>query len=217
MYTSFKLPEHIKYQLDIGKLGGNEFEEALFTRLASRCNTTIQLSATDINNKNRSIVTLKFDDYDIIKPTGLSLGPGFDKVLARGFDKYPRFDYMLGPIFMQVSISDFVEHNQKSADITKAFEKMSPQANISQVQINGRNQIEMYLDEMYGSGHSAKIDPTTNKFIVTRNNRPVPGFRIVYIRGKPGTPSHSRKVKDFPDVAHVTFEEITSQLFKNIV
>lgn len=216
MYTSFGLPETISRQLNIGKLSGNEFEEALFTQLASRCNTTIQLNTTDLNNKKKNLITLQFDDYDIIKPTGLSLGPGFDRVLGRGFDKYLRFDYMLGPIFMQVSVSTFTTHNQASADIEKAFKEMAPQGNISQAQINGRNQIEMYLDEMYGSGHSAKIDPITKKFIVTRNNNPMPGFRIVYFQGSPGTPNHSHKVKDFPDVAHVTLEEIKSKLFSNI-
>ncbi|CAG8717104.1 3789_t:CDS:2 [Cetraspora pellucida] len=68
----------------------------------------------------------------------------------------------------------------------------------------------MYLDEMYGPGHSAKID-SQNKFVVTRNGKRVPGFRIVYIRGSPGTPNHSGKVREFPDVAHVTFEEIRKE------
>ena len=65
-------------------------------------------------------------------------------------------------------------------------------------------------------GHSAKIDPQ-NKFVVTRNGKRVPGFRIVYIQGSPGTPNHSGKVREFPDVAHVAFEEIKSRLFPNIV
>ncbi|CAG8621823.1 12750_t:CDS:2 [Ambispora gerdemannii] len=134
-----------------------------------------------------NVVMLQFDDYAIIKPSGLSLGPGFDKV----------------------SVSDFVTHNSKpSTNIRQAFEVMSAQAGISQMQINGRNQIEMYLDEMYGPGHSAEID-SRNKFVVTQNGRHVPGFHIVYIRGSPGIPKHPRKVHEFPDVAHVTFEEIT--------
>ncbi|RHZ82057.1 hypothetical protein Glove_114g216 [Diversispora epigaea] len=217
MYMSFDLPENIKNQLRIGSLTGEQFEEALFNRLVCKCNTTIQLKTTDINNKNKNIITLQFIDYDLIKNSQLSLGPGNDKVLGRGFDRYPQFDYMLGPIIIQVSVSDFVTHNSKpSTNIRKAFETMSAQAGISQTQINGRNQIEMYLDEMYGTGHSAIIDPQ-NRFVVTRNGTRVSGFRIVYIRGSPGNPNHSRKVREFPDVAHVTFEEITGQLFRNIV
>ncbi|CAB4387899.1 unnamed protein product [Rhizophagus irregularis] len=217
LYMSFDLPENIRNQLRVGSLTGEQFEEALFNRLVCKCNTTIQLNATDLNNNNRNVITLHFNDYDLIKNSQLSLGPGSDKVLGRGFDRYPRFDYMLGPIFIQVFISDFTSHNSKSStNIRQAFEPMSAQAGISLAQINGRNQIEMYLDEMYGTRHSAKID-SQNRFVVTRNGTRVPGFRIVYIRGSPGTPNHSGKVREFPDVAHVTFEEIKSQLFPNIV
>ena len=202
----------------MGLLDGPQFEEVLFNRLVCKCNTTIQLNATDLNNNNSNVITLHFNDYGLIKSPQLSLGPGNDKVLGRGFERYPRFDYMLGPIFIQVSISDFAKHNYpKSKNIKEAFEQMSAQAGISQTQINGRNQIEMYLDEMYGTSHSAKIDPTTKKFIVTKNNNPVRGFRIVYIHGRPGIPNHPGKVDDFPEVAHVTFEEIKRQLFPNIV
>ncbi|KAF0403451.1 hypothetical protein F8M41_009230 [Gigaspora margarita] len=217
IYKSFDLPENTKNQLRVGSLDGEEFENVLFNRLVSKCNETIQLNATDLNNNNRKIITLHFNVYDLIKSPQLSLGPGNDKVLGRGFKRYPRFDYMLGPIFIQVSISDFTSHNSNpSKNIRQAFEPMSEQAGISLTLINKRNQIEMYLDEMYGPGHSAKID-SRNRFIVTRNGKPVPGFRIVYIRGSPGTPNHSGKVRDFPDIAHVTFEEIKRQLFPNIV
>ena len=153
----------------------------------------------------------------MIKNSKLSLGPGNEKVLGRGFDRYPRFDYMLGPIFIQVSISDFASHNCKSStNIKQAFETMSAQAGITSSQIHGRNQIEMYLDEMYGLGHSAKID-SQNRFVVTRNGSRVPEFRIIYIRGSPGIPNHHRKVLEFPEVSHVTFEVIKRQLFPNIV
>lgn len=216
MYMSFDIPENIKNQLRIGKLKGDQFEEALFNRLVCRSGTTIQFNSTDLNNNNKSVLTLYFNDYDLIKSPNLSLGPGKELVLGRGFDRYPRFDYMLGPIFIQVSISDFVSHNKSSTNIRQAFEPMSAQAGITLTQINGRNQIEMYLDEMYGPGHSAKID-SRNRFVVTRNQMYVPGFRIVYIRGSPGTPNHSGKVREFPDVVHVTLEEIKSQLFPNIV
>ncbi|CAG8578407.1 1616_t:CDS:2, partial [Acaulospora morrowiae] len=199
MYMSLDLPENIKNQLRVGRLTGEQFEKALFSQLVCKCNTTIKLNATDLNNNNRNVITLQFNDYDLIKNSQLSLGPGNDKVLGRGFNRYPRFDYMLGPIFIQVSVSDFVTYNSKpSTNIRKAFETMSALAGISLEQINGRNQIEMYLDEMYGPGHSAVID-SQNKFVVTRNGKRVPGFHIVYIRGSPGAPNHSGKVREFPD------------------
>ncbi|CAG8677760.1 5041_t:CDS:2 [Acaulospora morrowiae] len=217
MCMSFDLPENIKNQLRVGSLTGEQFEEALLNRLVCKCNTPIQLNVTDLNNSNKSVITLQFNDYGWIESSQLSLGPGNDKVLGRGFNRYSRFDYMLGPIFIQVSISDFASHNYKSStNIGQAFKPMAVQAGISSVQINGRNQIEMYLDEMCGPGHSAKMD-SQNKFVVTRSGERVPGFCIVYIRGSPGTPNHSEKVREFPDVAHVTFEEIKRQLFPNIV
>ncbi|CAG8718482.1 2760_t:CDS:1, partial [Acaulospora morrowiae] len=58
---------------------------------------------------------------------------------------------------------------------------MSALVGISLEQINKRNQIEMYLDEMYGPGHSAVID-SQNKFVVIRNNKHMLEFHIVYIR-----------------------------------
>lgn len=177
----------------------------------------IQLDTTDLNNKNKDFITLQFDDYGLIQSSQLSLGPGNDNVLGRGFDGYPRFNFVLGPMFIQVSISDFVTHNkQSSKDISKAFKRpMSQLYNISSAQIDGRNQIEMYLDEMYGSGHKAEINQD-KRFVVTKNNTPVAGFCIVYIRGKSGTPNHSKEVNEFPDVAHVSFEEIRRHLFINI-
>ncbi|CAG8642695.1 7392_t:CDS:1, partial [Diversispora eburnea] len=195
MYMSFDLPENIRNQLRIGELTGDQFEEALFNRFVCRSNTTTLLEATDLNNRPTSPVKIMFEDYAVIKNSGLSLGPGYDKVLGRGFNGYPRFDYMLGPMFIQVSISDFQAHNKAQSNIKNAFKRpMDRLSSISISQIGGRNQIEMYLDEMYGSGHIADIDLSTHRFVVTRNKQPVPGFCIVYIRGSPGTPNHSGKV-----------------------
>ncbi|KAI1279845.1 hypothetical protein EDD11_001542, partial [Mortierella claussenii] len=106
------------------------------------------------------------------------------------------------------SISDFGSHNTGSADLINAF---------SVTDADGWNQIERYLNDLYGPGHSAKIDGTNKKFVVTKNGKPVPGFCVVYIRGSPGKPLHHKLVKQFPDVRHVSFEELKENLFKNIV
>ena len=135
-----------------------------------------------------------------------SLGSDHEMVLTRGYDSHPRFDFMLGPMFIQVSISDFASHNKKTAELGKAFDEKDN---------NRTNQIERYLNDLYGPGHSAKID--NGKFVVTKNGVDVPGFRVVYIRGSPGQPSHSKWVKKFQDVRHVSFEEVKENLFKNIV
>jgi hypothetical protein len=78
---------------------------------------------------------------------------------------------MLGPLFIQASISDFGQHNKKvSADIHKAFNDRDSK---------GTDQIERYLDDVFGLGHSAKIE--NSRFVVTRGGVPVPvpGFRIL--------------------------------------
>lgn len=43
------------------------------------------------------------------------------------------------------------------------------------------------------------------------DTRPVEDFRIVYIHGKPG------KIKDFPEVLYVSFEELQMKLFGDLV
>ncbi|KAG0378733.1 hypothetical protein BGX24_002965 [Mortierella sp. AD032] len=134
-----------------------------------------------------------------------SLGLGYDSVLARCSPGHARFDFMLGPMLIQVSISDFGAHSRDSADLRRAFSE----------RVGGTNQIERYLNDMFGPGHSATIE--NYGFAVTKNGVPVPGFRIVYIRGHPGKPAHRDWVKRLPDVLYVTFEEIKEKLFKNIV
>ncbi|KAG0007389.1 hypothetical protein BGZ82_005431 [Podila clonocystis] len=111
-------------------------------------------------------------------------------------------------MFIQVSVNDFATHNSGSADIRKAFMSLGT---------NGKNQIEKYLDDAYGSGHCAYIDARTNRFVVKKKNRREPDIRIVYIRGSPGKPTHRELVKSFPDVLHVTFEELQKSLFRNFV
>ncbi|KAF9193999.1 hypothetical protein BGZ49_003227 [Haplosporangium sp. Z 27] len=62
------------------------------------------------------------------------------------------------------------------------------------------------------SGNSLK----PGSFEVKKDGEPVSGFHIVYIRGSPGDPSHSGLVKTYPQVSHVSFEEVRAKLFKNI-
>lgn len=112
-------------------------------------------------------------------------------------------------MFIEASISTFQVHNTKTAEIQIAFQKgfnNDP----------SRNQIECYLDDMYGPKHTAVLD-SSGKFKVQRNGKVVPGFRIIYIRDSPGNPTHSGLVRTSPDIAHITVEEIKEKLFKNLV
>ncbi|KAF9080350.1 hypothetical protein BGX23_002284 [Mortierella sp. AD031] len=205
LFKMLPLPEAIKKRICDGSLSGDQFEEALCHQLICT-NKPIELKATDLNDGNSTTIALDFSHCDTLQFGKTSLGSGHENVLTRGYERYPRFDFMLGPMFIQASISDFGNHNTGSADLGKAFNVRDD---------NGTNQIERYLNDLYGPGHSAKIEK--NRFVVTRNDVPVPGFCVVYIRGSPGKPSHRELVKKFPDVRHISFEEVRENLFKNIV
>ncbi|CAG8728893.1 11013_t:CDS:2, partial [Funneliformis caledonium] len=83
-----------------------------------------------------------------------------------------------------VSISDFTSHNSKlSTNIRQAFEPMSAQAD------------------------------SQKRFIITRNGIRMSEFRIIYIRSSPSISNHTRKVREFSDVTHITFKKIKN-LFK---
>ncbi|KAF8981111.1 hypothetical protein BGZ52_003183 [Haplosporangium bisporale] len=164
------------------------------------------LNATDLNNRNPTVISLDFVDCDTLKTGRTSLGRGYEKVLCHGYEGYPRFDYMLGAMFIQASISTFQVHNTKTADINIAFQKGFHND-------TNRNKIECYLDDMYGSKHTAVMG-SNGRFEVKRKDVVVPGFRIIYIQGSPGNPTHLGIVRAFPDVAHVTVEEIKEKLFK---
>ncbi|KAF9199073.1 hypothetical protein BGZ59_004206, partial [Podila verticillata] len=205
LFKTLPLPEDTKRRICDGSLNGDDFEAALFRQLICTVKPVV-LNATDLNGRNPTPISLDFSDYGTVQFGKASLGPGYGKVLTHGYEGYPRFDFMLGPMFIQASISDFGIHNKKeSADIRKAFNDRDSE---------GTNQIERYLNDLYGPGHSAMIED--KRFVVTKDGEPVPGFRIVYIRGSPGKPAHREWVNKLPDVLHITFEELMENLFKNI-
>ncbi|ORZ13784.1 hypothetical protein BCR41DRAFT_387028 [Lobosporangium transversale] len=146
------------------------------------------LKATDINSGNETSIVLKFDDYRVTSRSEHSLGPGKDGFLARGYPGYPRFDFMIGPVFIQVSISEFRDHNKESKGIRKAFER--PYKDMF-------GKIKCYLDELYGGEHRVE----------TNAEEVVPGFWIVYIcGGDVKLKDHGSLVKELADVAHFDFD-----------
>ncbi|KAG0003003.1 hypothetical protein BGZ65_002134 [Modicella reniformis] len=201
LFKTLKVPEDIKRRIRLGEHEEDDFEKTLFHQLV--CATEpILLNTTDLNDQNPTTITLDFVDCDTIKADNVSLGRGYDRVLYRAYKGYPGFDYILGSMFIQVSMSDFESHNKGSADIQEAFKKGFH---------GDMNQIECCMNDMFGPGHSAEIEK--DHFVVTRNGVPVPGFRVVYIQGSSGKPAHGELVNKFPDVAHITFEEVREKLF----
>ncbi|KAI7831220.1 hypothetical protein BC939DRAFT_499161 [Gamsiella multidivaricata] len=122
---------------------------------------------------------------------------------------YPRFDFFLGYTFFQVSISNSTKHDSDTAKIGLAFERKG-----------GKNQIEEYLVAMFGGVHKADISLScrggnncTKTFVVSRDGRACPQFKIVYICGRPGATNHSSKAQEYLGIRHISHEEIKSRFF----
>ncbi|KAF8958824.1 hypothetical protein BGZ46_001882, partial [Entomortierella lignicola] len=79
-----------------------------------------------------------------------------------------------------------------------------------------RNQIEIYLDSVFGGKHVAKINPATKHFEVSRDGVMLDDFRIVYLSGKP-KPKRCIKFEEYPDLLLVDFNELKSKLFGDLV
>ncbi|KAF9176685.1 hypothetical protein BGZ49_006029, partial [Haplosporangium sp. Z 27] len=134
-----------------------------------------------------------------------TLGEGGMGALVR-CGSYELFDYILGYKFIQVSKSNFVTHDVKTAKIELAFEKKG----------GTKNQIEEYLDTAFGGTHKAYIRvglEGEKTFHVSKDGHVCRQFMIVYMCGRPGRLNHPNKVKEYPGLQHVGYEEIKSSLF----
>ncbi|KAF9956630.1 hypothetical protein BGZ65_002554 [Modicella reniformis] len=211
LYKSMPLPDDTVTAITTGAATGEQFENALFAFLMKY--PEVILDTTNLAGITKAPVMIRSDSVKILEHP---LSRVSENVLVRCSKGYPRFDYINGRTFIQVSVSDFPTHNVESADIAKAF---VPDVG-STHSYDGKNQIERYLDATFGGQHKAVIDPVTKKFVVTKkevtsmgDEQVVEDFRIVYIHGKPGKPNHTGKVKDFPDVLHVSLEELQKKVF----
>ncbi|KAF9342409.1 hypothetical protein BGX26_007595 [Mortierella sp. AD094] len=212
------IPPDLMRRLKANDLDGGDFEQVLFHALICT-SKPIVLRATDLDGKVESSIVLDFDDYQVISRQKHSLGPGKEKFIARGYPRYPRFDFMIGPMFIQVSVSEFGEHNKDSKDFRKAFNR--PYKDIFGTSHGNKNQIECYLDEMFGGEHTANIIGgecvVTKKDPTTGHVERVPGFRIIYICGRDiEMKPHPVLATMLKDVVHVSFKDLKDVLFANI-
>ncbi|KAF9121197.1 hypothetical protein BG015_005890, partial [Linnemannia schmuckeri] len=92
-----------------------------------------------LNGGNPTTIALDFSHCDTLQIGKISLGSGHKNVLTRGYEGHPRFDFLLGSLFIQASISDFGRHNTGLADLIKAFNVRD---------YNGTNQIKRYLNDL---------------------------------------------------------------------
>lgn len=201
VYCTFPLPKDVSVtSLRDGNLTGDKFEEILFQQLLNHRN--VILDATDLCGNPVKNVQIKFEHFFVLEKDQFAPEPQHGNSLIRGYACYPRFDFMIGYLFIQVSISPFDKHNKESANINKAFERYRD---------DPRNQIELYLDTTFGAQHTALYQ--NGKFHVLKDYIPIEDFRIVYMCGSPSSPNHSRLVNKYQDVAFISYEEIKTKLF----
>ncbi|ORZ08566.1 hypothetical protein BCR41DRAFT_359422, partial [Lobosporangium transversale] len=203
-FTNIPHHEHILRQVSFGEVG-NDFKLTLLVRFFT-LTKPILLNATNLVGENPTEIIMNFKDHGTIHQNMTSLRRGYGHVLSHCHSSYPRFDFILDAMFIQVSMSDFCEHEKtQTKQIQNAFDKRDP---------DGKNQIERYLDEVFGGNHSALIDD--GHFVVKKDGEPVAGFKIVFMRGSPGAPNHTGLISKYKDLLHVSFNELKEKLFKNI-
>jgi hypothetical protein len=208
IYLSMPLPADYIMALQGNTMSGEQFEEMIFFQLIKHKGAAVSFKTTNLFGKSASPVTLRFSHYLVLALGHLTPGHGVGDWLIRGYPRYPRFDFIHGYTFFQVSISSFADHEKKeSARISKAFEKSA--------EFGGKNQIEFYLDATIRSGHAASLD-SDNQFIVTCNGDPVPEFKIVYLTAQ-GKPNHTAKVKEYPSLLYVSIDELKKILFGELL
>ncbi|CAG8653907.1 10961_t:CDS:2, partial [Funneliformis mosseae] len=203
LYKNCPLPEAYLNSLARDNLDGAQFEDILFQQLMKL--PKLVLKTTDIAGKNGLDLRLDIKGFDLLQKSSKS----YDKdILVRCYVGYPRYDFILGYMFFQVSISDFVTHNTRYANIDLSFDQRDN---------GGRNQIENYLDGAFGGIHKAEINKTTEyiknkpktrkKFVVSRDGKACKDFKIIYVCGSPGKANHIHKVDEYPDVRHISYDE----------
>ncbi|CAG8547644.1 234_t:CDS:2 [Acaulospora colombiana] len=210
IYMSMPLPRDIASSIINGNMTSLVFEDVLFQELLRRKDVTFR--ATDLSGNNVTSLRIVFKHFRFLREPP---SPNVDDTLLRCYRGYPLFDFILGHMFIQISISNFAVHVKNLVDIKRAFEYPSSSYNLRS--FDQRNLIEKYLDGAFGGIHEAKIDPRSRKFIVTQNGQPVHDFRIVYICGSPGGPNHTNEVKEFPEILHISFEELRKNLFEDLM
>jgi len=144
--------------------------------------------------------------------------------LIRLYDRFKVLDFIqintFGVDFMQISLSEFSVHDTKGAAFRNAFIANAIEYGYSIITKTPRNQIEFLLESLYGTPFTAEYK-TDGKFLIKNafidNNTTIwhdvsRNVRFVYICGKKDKPNHTGKVKDYPDLLHINYEELRQKL-----
>ncbi|CAI2177975.1 2668_t:CDS:1 [Funneliformis geosporum] len=97
----------------------NSQTKLLFQQLLNHRND--KLKATDLNGHLTTDVHIQFKHFIALEKGQLAPETQHSQSLVHGFAKYPRFDIIIGRMFIQISVSSFDQHNKDSAEITKSL------------------------------------------------------------------------------------------------
>ncbi|ORZ17560.1 hypothetical protein BCR41DRAFT_50421 [Lobosporangium transversale] len=167
LYRVIPLPDSLRSVLASGNFDGSQFQEALFRELIRGYSHTFE--STDLAGGNKMDTIFNISGYELLGKPPRMLGTVEEdgkRILING-GSYARFDFILGYMFIQVSVSSFTVHNDpnRSACIDRAFWKRKT---------TGKNQIEEYLDVAFGGVHQATMteEPADDKNDnITSNNK----------------------------------------------
>ncbi|ORZ18399.1 hypothetical protein BCR41DRAFT_370190 [Lobosporangium transversale] len=203
-FTNIPHHEHILRQVNLGEVG-DDFKLTLLVRFLT-LTKPIVLRATNLCGKDLMEIKMDFKDHGTIQQGKTSFRHGYGHVLSHCYPTYPRFDFTLDTMFIQVFVSDFQEHDRKQ---TKKFQNAFAKRGSDNI-----NKIESYLDEVLGGNHSAVIDDGHS--VVKKDEETITGFIIVYMCGSSGAPNHTGLVDKHKDLLHVSFDELKEKVFRNI-
>ncbi|KAF9421342.1 hypothetical protein BGZ76_003982 [Entomortierella beljakovae] len=174
LYRTMPLPVNKLAALEKGNGTGDDFEEVFFRYVMWYNN--FSLNTTDLVGKPKSPINIQATSFDTMdKP----FTKARENTFRRFYERYPRFDFVYNRTFFQLSMSSFNEHDRDSKEILKAFVPVNT-LNVDDEQGNGgtssntkgkqkrrrndpnqdetsddRNQIEVYLDTIYGGKHDS--------------------------------------------------------------
>ncbi|CAB4421208.1 unnamed protein product [Rhizophagus irregularis] len=143
VYKDFPLPRDVSVMfLSNRQLNAYNFEEILFQQMLKH--SDILLKAMGLAGKPTTDMHIKFEHFIFLDKDQLASNSQHSKFLIRGYECYPQFDFIIGYIFIQVSISSFVQYNKGFTNISKAFKRYHKDGS------DLRNQIEIYLNTVFG-------------------------------------------------------------------
>ncbi|KAF9404843.1 hypothetical protein BGZ76_006778, partial [Entomortierella beljakovae] len=116
LYKTCPLPNDYIYDIRQGTLKSADFEDAIFQLLIK--STNMSLKTTNLVGRDEQTLELTVNGFEYLQTPPRYIGERAREILIHG-SELPRFDFLLGYIFIQVSLSSFQVHNN---DVTANFD-----------------------------------------------------------------------------------------------